>query len=275
MIILVYLRSEILFLRNKRPLVMAHRGRSAFVPESSFQSFKEAYELKVDVLETDIRLTKDRIPVIFHDATLDRTTNGKGSIIDHTYEELQEFDLGYWYKDPSTNEYPFRNRGFRIISLLEMFEKFPSIRINMDIKDRISSAPEILFNTIREADAENRSLVGSFHHKQLRRFRSLNSKSQIPTSASPIEVLSFVLHLLVFTRRKFVALQVPPNLGFLKIITHENIKRAHKKNLAVHVWTINERGKMKQLLAWGIDGIFTDNPNMLLDVLESNLKEII
>jgi len=87
----------------------------------------------VDVLETDIRLTKDRIPVIFHDATLDRTTNGKGFIIDHTYEELQEFDLGYWYKDLSTNEYPFRNRGFRIISLLELFEKFPDIRINMDI----------------------------------------------------------------------------------------------------------------------------------------------
>lgn len=267
MMIPVYLRSEIAFLRNERPLVMAHRGRSAFVPESSFQSFKEAYELKVDVLETDIRLTKDRIPVIFHDATLERTTNGKGSVINYTFEELQEFDLGYWYKDPSTNTYPFRDKGFRIISLSEMFEKFPDIRINMDIKDRVSFAPKILLSTIREADAEHRSLVGSFHHKQLRRFRNLNEKSQIPTSASPIEVLGFLLHLLVFTRKKFVALQVPPSLGFLKIVTYKNIRRAHKKNLAVHAWTINERDKMMQLLDWGIDGIFTDDPSILLDIL--------
>jgi len=266
----VYLRSEIPFLRNKRPLVMAHRGRSAFVPESSFQSFKEAYELKVDVLETDIRLTKDRIPVIFHDATLDRTTNGKGPIINHTFEQLQEFDLGYWHKDPVTNEYPFRNKGFRIISLLDMFEKFPDVRINMDIKDRVSFAPEVLLNTILEADAEKRSLVGSFHHKQLTRFRYLNGNTNIPTSASPVEALSFLLHLLVFTKRNFVALQVPPNLGFLKIVTHKNIIRAHRKDLAVHIWTINERDKMIKLLDWGIDGIFTDDPDLLLDIITTN-----
>ena len=264
----MYLRSEIPFLRNERPLVMAHGGRSAFVPESSFQSFKEAYELKVDVLETDIRLTKDKVPVVFHDATLDRTTNGKGPIIDYTFEQLQEFDLGYWYQDPVTKKYPFRNKEFRIISLNDMFEKFPDVRINMDIKDRVSYAPKVLLKTIIEADAESRSLVGSFHHKQLAKFRKLHNSVNIPTSASPVEVLRFLLHSLIFTKRNFVALQVPPNLSFLRIVTYRNILRAHRKNLAVHVWTIKEKDKMLQLLDWGIDGIFTDNPDLLLEILE-------
>ena len=112
----IYQTTSIPYLKNDRPLVMAHRGRSAFTPESSFQAFKEAevavrkagnytlgqqyaeLEGDVDALETDIRITKDLVPVVFHDKTLDRTTNGKGPISEYTYEQLQEFDLGYWYK---------------------------------------------------------------------------------------------------------------------------------------------------------------------------------
>ena len=83
----VYPRSDIPFLRNDRPLIMAHRGRSAYTPESSYQSFKEAYDLDVDVLETDIRLTKDGIPVIFHDESLDREQLKRENLFNLIYEK--------------------------------------------------------------------------------------------------------------------------------------------------------------------------------------------
>ena len=268
----IYQTTTIPYLKNNRPLVMAHRGRSAFTPESSFQAFKEAYDLDVDALETDIRITKDSVPVVFHDKTLDRTTNGTGPIANYTFEQLQEFDLGYWYKDPKTNTYPFRDKGFKIISLEGLFEKLPRIRVNMDIKDRFSSAPQDLLDTIISSDVEDRVLVGSFHQKQLSRFRKINKAKRIPTSAGPFEVLAFLTHSLMFTKKRFCALQVPLSLGFIKIVTEKNIQRAHKKNIAVHAWTINDREMMIKLLQWQIDGIVTDNPDLLLETLKSQEK---
>ncbi|MHA2255552.1 MAG: glycerophosphodiester phosphodiesterase, partial [Candidatus Heimdallarchaeaceae archaeon] len=268
----VYQTSNIPYLKNDRPLVMAHRGRSAFTPESSFQAFKEAYDLDVDALETDIRITKDLVPVVFHDKTLDRTTNGKGPISEHTYEQLQEFDLGYWYKDSTRDSYPFRDKGFKIVSLEELFEKLPKIRINMDIKDRFFAAPKALYETIVSSDVEDRVLVGSFHQKQLKRFRKISKEKQIPTSAGPFEVLAFLTHMLLLTKKRFCALQVPMGFGIIKIVTEKNIRRAHNQNIAVHSWTINDRETMRKLIEWQIDGIVTDNPDLLLDVLNTQEK---
>ncbi|MCE7747741.1 MAG: glycerophosphodiester phosphodiesterase [Candidatus Heimdallarchaeota archaeon] len=265
----VYLRSDIPFLRNDRPLIMAHRGRSAYTPESSYQSFKEAYDLDVDVLETDIRLTKDGIPVIFHDESLDRTTNGIGPIIDYTFDELQAFDLGYWYQDSISGEYPYRNKEFKILSLVEFLDKFPKIRINLDIKDELKEAPENILDAIISSNAIDRVLLGSFHHKQIRKFRDICIQWRIPTSASPLEVLAFLGHFTLFSHKKFCAFQVPIKYNFLKIVTPRSIKRAHKWNLAVHPWTINDEQAMMNLLNLGIDGIFTDDPGLLLKVWNS------
>lgn len=263
----VYQTSDITYLKNERPLVMAHRGRSAFTPESSFQAFKEAYDLGVDALETYIRITKDSIPVVFHDKTLDRTTNGKGPISDYTYEQLLEFDLGYWYKDPERDSFPFRDKGFKIVSLEELFQKLPGIRVNMDIKDRFSSAPQSLYDTLHSLDVLDRVLVASFHQKQLTKFRKIDTANQIPTSAGPFEVLAFLTHTMFLTKRQFCAIQVPMGVSFIKIISEKNIQRAHDKNIAVHVWTINDRETMNKLIDWRVDGIVTDNPDLLLDVM--------
>lgn len=265
----VYLRSDIPFLKNDRPLIMAHRGRSAYTPESSYQSFKEAYDLDVDVLETDIRLTKDGIPVIFHDESLDRTTNGIGSINDYTFDELQAYDLGYWYQDSKSGEYPYRNKEFKILSLVEFLDKFPKIRINLDIKDELKEAPENILDAIISSNAHDRVLLGSFHHKQIKKFRDISLQWGIPTSASPLEVLVFLGHLTLFSYKKFCVFQVPMNYNFLKIVTQKNIERAHKLNLAVHPWTFNDKQAMMNLFKWGIDGIFSDDPELMIKVWDS------
>lgn len=262
-------KSEIPFLKGQRPLVMAHRGRSAFTPESSFLAFKEAYDLNVDVLETDIRITKDSIPVVFHDETLDRTTNGKGNITDFNLDELIEFDLGYWHTNKEKDEYPFRNIGLHILPLRTFFEKFPKVKINLDIKDDFKQAPSILFETIKDSGAEQRVLVGSFHNKQILRFREISKHFEIPTSANKKEVLAFVSNLWIFSKKEFCALQVPLTHSFIKIVTASSIRKAHKNNIAVHPWTINNMEIMLSLLYWEIDGIFTDDPELLIKVLNA------
>jgi len=265
----IWKTSGIPFLKGKRPLVMAHRGRSAFTPESSYLAFKEANDLNVDVLETDIRITKDGIPVIFHDETLDRTTNGKGKILDFNLDELLEFDLGYWHTNKEKNEYPFRDMGLHILPLQTFFEKFPKVKINLDIKDDFKQAPSIIFETIKDSGTEQRILVGSFHNKQILRFREISKHSEIPTSANPREVLSFVSNLWIFSKKNYCSLQVPLTHSFIKIVTASSIKKAHRSNIAVHPWTVNKKDVMLSLLYWKIDGIFTDDPELLIDVLNT------
>ncbi len=261
--------SEIPFIKGNRPLVMAHRGRSAFTPESSLLAFEEAYALNVDVLETDIRITKDNIPVIFHDETLDRTTSGKGRISDFNLDELIEFDLGYWYLNKEKEDYPFRNRGLQILPLYTLFEKFPKVKINLDIKDDFKKASSMIFETIKESGAEHRVLVGSFHNKQILRFREISKHLEIPTSANPKEVRTFVSNFWMFSKKDYCALQVPMTRSSIKIVTASSINKAHRNNIAVHPWTINDKEIMLSLLAWKVDGIFTDNPELLIKVLDS------
>ncbi len=265
----IWKTSDIPFLKGNRPLVMAHRGRSAFTPESSLLAFQEAYDLNVDVLETDIRITKDGIPVIFHDETLDRTTNGKGKISDYNLDELMEFDLGYWHFNKEKDAYLFRNKGLQIIPLHTFFETFPKVKINLDIKDDDKKASSIIFETIKDCGAENRVLVGSFHNRQILRFREISEHVEIPTSANQKEVLAFVSNFWIFSKKDYCVLQVPIRHSFIKIVTANSIKRAHRNNIAVHPWTINDKEIMLSLLSWEIDGIFTDDPELLIKVLDT------
>ena len=258
--------SPVRFIKNYRPLVFAHRGNSSKYPENSFPAFMDAVKLGVDALETDVRITRDDVPVLFHDETLDRTTNGQGKVREFTFEELQDLELGHDFVDPVTGEYPFRGKGFKIIPLELLFERFPGMRVNIDIKDRFSSAPQVIHDLIVANNAEDRTLVGSFHHKQTVRFREI-SKRSIPTAATTREISLFLIGALKKRGINFEAIQAPMRHWFVKIITPRNITRAHDNNIAVHVWTINDVNTMKTLLNWNVDGIFTDFPETLINLM--------
>jgi len=154
-----------------------------------------------------------------------------------------------------------------ILPLHTFFEKFPEVKINLDIKDDFEQAPSVLLETIRDSGAEHRVLVGSFHNKQILRFRKICKFSEIPTSANPREVLAFVSNLWVFSKKDFCALQVPLAHSFIKIVTASSVRKAHRNNIAVHPWTVNKKEIMLSLLLWGIDGIFTDDPELLIKIL--------
>ncbi|MHA1994561.1 MAG: glycerophosphodiester phosphodiesterase [Candidatus Hodarchaeales archaeon] len=264
------------FLSPSRPLVMAHRGDQTVSPENSLLALKNASLLEIDFIESDIRITKDHELILFHDDTLDRTTNASGRIIDYTLDELEsEVDVGYHFTLDDGKTFPCRGKDWRVVTLRQAFQIFPSMRFNLDIKDSESEAPRLLADLITEFDREKSVLIGSFHHDQIVRFRKL--LPHIPTAASPNEVKNFIIRHKIRMNRlispKYLALQVPVNYNGTRIITPAFVSDAHKRNLAVHVWTINDRATMEWLIGLGVDGIFTDDPWLLLEALQE--KELI
>jgi glycerophosphoryl diester phosphodiesterase len=145
---------------------------------------------------------------------------------------------------------------------------------NLDIKDTNGIAPELLAEIVHEFDRYENIIVGSFHHQQIKRIRTL--LPNVATAASPKEVKNYLYRHKLFLnwliQPKFKALQVPIIHGDTQIITPAFIKESHEKNIAVHVWTINDRVTMEWLINLGVDGIFTDDPWLLLEALqEKNL----
>lgn len=258
--------------KNERPLIMAHRGDSGNTPENTMIALEKAVEIGVDVLESDVHLTKDDEIVLFHDEDLKRTTGKEGTIRSHTLKELMEIDLGANFTADNGNTYPFRDKGHTIVTLREAFEGFPEMIFNLDIKNTFPAAPMELARIISNMDRKDSVIVASFHDYQLERFREL--LPEVPTSAHPGEVKRFVLNSKFGLPRiktqdiQFKAFQVPMKSGLLKVVTKKFVRMAHERNIAVHVWTINDEETMNQLVDLGVDGIFTDQPALLREVLQ-------
>lgn len=239
-----------------RPLIMAHRGDPTAAPENSLLAMQSALEICVDVLETDVRLIKDDVPILFHDEDLSRITGVSGTVREKTLDELLEIDLG---------------SGQRIVTLRKALQEFPETVFNIDIKDELKNAPEIIANLIRELNREISVIVASYHDLQINRFRQI--MPDLVTAASPGEISRFVFAMKMrfilasFRNPPFQVFQVPVKYGDISVVDPRFIYFAHKRDLAVHVWTINDRETMEHLIDLGVDGIFTDEPNILRQVL--------
>ncbi|MFW9982122.1 MAG: glycerophosphodiester phosphodiesterase [Candidatus Thorarchaeota archaeon] len=250
---------------------MAHRGESGNIPENTILALEAAVEIGVDVLESDIRFTKDDVPILFHDEDLMRTTGVSGSIRDKTLDELLQIDLGYNFTTDIGQTYPFRGKGLKIVTLAEALERFPDTILNLDIKDTFRQAPEEVARVLLEHQRIENIMIASFHPPQLKRFRE--KAPMIPTSAHPNEVRNFVIGVRMRSMRFFVrsvaykAFQVPEWSGGLQIVTPRFVAAAHERDIAVHVWTINNREDMERLLGMEVNGIFTDYPALLREVL--------
>lgn len=256
-----------------RPLIMAHRGDSQNTPENTMLALESAASIGVDVLESDVHLTQDDKLVLFHDEDLKRTTGVEGTIRSLTLNELRDIDFGYTFTADGGTSFPFRGKGHSIVTLQEALERFPNTIFNLDIKDTFPSAPVELAKSISQMGRSDSVIVSSFHDIQIERFRKLMPK--VPTSAHPGEVRKFVLNTKLGLPRirsddiHYKSFAVPMKSGPLKVVTQKFVRKAHEYNLAVHVWTINDSPTMNKLLDLGVDGIFTDNPKLLKEVLQT------
>lgn len=249
---------------------MAHRGDSANFPENTMQSLKSAAEIGVDVLETDIHLTKDNEFVLFHDEDIERTTGRPGTIRERTLEELRQIDLGETFTLDGTT-YPFRGKGLHAITLTEALTAFPDIVFNIDMKDNNPEAPVLLTNLLRNHNRTDSVIVGSFHSNIVNRLHEI--APEVAIAANPSQVKRFVLGLktrllpLMVRSIPFKAFQVPIRSGSIEVVNPRFIRAAHQRMVAVHVWTINNQDEMEALLDMGVDGIFTDKPALLREIL--------
>lgn len=254
---------------HERPLFFAHRGGSALAPENTLVAYENGLSLGADALELDIHYTRDGQIVVFHDDTLERTTNGSGPLSALTLEELQRLDAGYRFTPDDGRTYPWRGKGVTIPSLVEVFERFPGVRINIEIKLGDEDGDRRFAHLLRDRGWEDRAMVGGFDDATLARFRAL-SEGRVATSASSTEVRNFLIRTLLRTTRRlrplYDALQVPETYRGIRVVSPTSIRLAHERGLDVHVWTVDARADMERLLDWGVDGVMTDRPDILADV---------
>lgn len=257
---------------NPIPIVVAHRGDSMHYPENTLPAFLSAMEMGVDVIETDVHLSKDGVLVIWHDPTLDRNTDGTGRIEDHTLEELKRYDAGYTFTKDGGKTYPFRGTGVQLATLDEALKACPEQRFNIDLKSKTPAIVDEFIRVIRQNHAENRVVGASFHLSNLKALRK--KAPEILTSVTTAEVLKYLFlqktHLLPKTLAggRQLIFQVPVQQWGIKVITPGFIKDFHDRGAIIQVWTINDEAEMRRLFAMGVDTIMTDDPATVIKVAE-------
>lgn len=231
----------------------AHRGgRWPGAGENSPTAFRRAAESGFSYLETDVHATADGELVAFHDTCLDRVTDGHGLIAEHTVAGLAELRI---------------DGGDPIPRLADLLAEFPDARFNLDIKAPEAVAP--LAELITSAGAEDRVCVSSFSLSRIRAFRKLVSRRVATGLSAPGVFLLWLGPPLLPRLLRGQAAQVP--LRFwgdrLALVTRRFVRTAHRYGIRVHVWTVNDAPTMERLLDLGVDGIVTDEPDLLKAVL--------
>jgi glycerophosphoryl diester phosphodiesterase len=236
-------------------------------------AFEKAVETGADVLEMDAHITKDGEIVLMHDEKVDRTTDGTGLIEDLTLAELKQLDGAYKWSNDDGQTFPYRGQGIQVPTLRELFEKFPQMRYVIEIKLTENPIDKPLCNLIREMNMQEKVVVASFHDDDMAIFRE--TCPEVATSASRSEVTKFVIMGKVFLSGwdspQYQSLQVPWEKSESKnipIMTERFIRESHAKNLHVEPWTVDDPKLMKQYIQWDVDGIMTDRPDLMMDVLK-------
>ena len=239
------------------PANVGHRGASTRLPENTLASFRAALEAGAGALELDVRVTRDGHPVVMHDATVDRTTDGFGTVRGMTLEAMRRLNAGL--------------PGQKVPTLREVFEEFPDAAVNLDIKDwDLPGAEKAVLGVLREVGAAGRVLVASADNGVLRRFRRA-AGGEFYTGASRREIAVFyamsLLRLECLVRPAYVALQVPVYYGPLRLLTPRFVRAARCVGVRVDVWTVNDPARMREVLDLGADAVITDRPEELAKVL--------
>ncbi len=261
---------------NPMPRVVAHRGDSKHFPENTLEAFLSAVKMGVDVIETDVHLSKDNVVVIWHDETLDRNTNGSGRIEDHVVNELIEFDAGYTFSKDGGKTFPFRNKGVKLCTFEQALIKCPNQRFNVDLKTKDLKIVEEFIKVVRAHNAEDRVCCASFHLENLLAIRK--TAPDILTSVTTKEVipLLFKQKLGILPNKladRRIIFQVPVSQGIIKVITPRFVKMMHQRNAIIMVWTINDENEMIRLFKMGVDSIMTDDPKTVIKVAKQlNLR---
>lgn len=286
------------------PLLAAHRGGGANNPENTMLAFRKAVEeYGVDIIESDLYLTKDGYLVYNHDAYIDRTCNINGDLTpaevkelcwdeenrhyiqDMTLAELRQYNFGYYFEDESGNriykDADPQAMGLQIATVEQLFAEFyeshPDLLFIVEIKnggEKGYEACRILYETLQNyPQYKNRIVIGTFHDEIEQELKEKYPEllRGAPTGTAAKFVLTQFAGVNLFDNSDFACLQIPTafKLGITVTLDHKTlIDRAHRRNVAVQYWTINDADQMRRLIELGCDCIMTDDPALLRAVLE-------
>jgi len=260
------------FLELHRPIVFGHRGASGERPENTLPAFEHALSQGADILETDVHLCSDGAIVVFHDAQLDRTTDGSGPLASRSLAELKALDAGYRFTPDQGRSFPYRDQGVQISTLQEVFEALPGVRFNVELKGSEPRLVEGVLGLVAATGRAHLTLLAAEEEKTMRAVRECRRRLGVDTAlgASVSDVLGFVRAALGEgpPPAEPMALQIPATFAGKPLATPELIAYAHHHGVQVHVWTVNEGAEMERLLDLGVDGLMSDFPGQLRSVVD-------
>lgn len=287
------------------PMIAAHRGGGLNNPENTILAFREAVKtIGVDIIESDLYLTKDGYLVYNHDEYIDETCNINGDISleaveklceneqnrhyikDMTLAELREYNFGYYFTDkegsrPYKDETRLEEKGLQIATVDKLFEEFyetnPDLKFIVEIKNSGEmgyKACKILYDTLcKYPKYKGQIVVGTFHDEIETELKNKypDLLRGAPTGTAATFIVTQLLKVNIFDTSDFACLQIPTSYDVgitLNLDKSTFIDRAHRRNIAVQYWTINDEEEMRELIELGCDCIMTDDPVLLKKVLE-------
>lgn len=291
------------------PILIAHGGGNREFPDNTLEAFYNAYNADPRVMmETDVSITRDGVVILSHDTSIDRKSNGTGKIAELNYTDLIEGEVDFGYlnemkdgvrvgepkhfvgedgeeKYPTDVPYPDgisprHETVFLATTLEELLVAFPENRINVEIKQDGAVGKRCLYavlDLLEKYDAYDRVVLASFHDTVYSEFVRMNAAGEVPEgfmfSPSTGGVVKFFLlastGLDVFYTDPITVFQIPMEEYGINLATAELVNTAHRHNLAVHYWTIDDEDDMRWLIDIGADGIMTNYPHRLKSVLEA------
>lgn len=233
--------------------VSAHRGFSRAAPENTLYAFEAAMNSGADFIELDVQLTKDNELVVFHDETIERTTNGKGYLSDYTYDELLQLSAGSWFSNTGEFDDAYIPKLSEVLELVGDSKMF-----NIEIKDHgdIKLTAEKTVELIEEYGIESSCCVTSFSYAALKKVKSLNPK--IKTGLIANAVTSAAL-----TKLKYIDVL---SLNHL-LVNRTVVSAAHQNGKRIFVWTVDKSSEMEELIAMGVDNIITNRPDKAVEII--------
>ena len=238
----------------RNPWVIAHRGASGHAPENTIAAFQRAVELGAQFIETDIHLTRDARFVAIHDKLLQRTTNGRGPVSDYTLAELRELDAGMWF------DREFMGQKIPTLEEILEFGKRHDVVFYLEIKyEAASGMHHALAAALANTDAAARTIVISFDPGTVQAIRQLNAA--VMTGLLSEDARTDPVRLAQEVGARQICLRYDQ-------ISHDLTSRAHRADLPMVTWTVNEADEMRAAIGIGVDGIMTDLPDRLRAMVE-------
>jgi glycerophosphoryl diester phosphodiesterase len=242
-----------------RPIIIAHRGDSAYAPENTLPAFQQALQKGADGIELDAKLTADGHVIAIHDSTVDRTTDGKGQVSSLTLEAIRRLDAGRWYDE--------KFAGTKVPLLEEVFEvvgKDKIINIELKSANLFSSSDDLVTKVcelIKRHNNHGQILFSSFYPSSLKIVAQI--LPEIPRGLLTMPgLLGIWARSFGFMFGDYQALH--PHVSNT---SREQVQRAHRLKRRIHTWTVNKPEEIIRFKGWGVDGIITDDPQAAIHAL--------